>query len=215
MNIHIIPHGRDTNHVKKGLRFYNSIDIVYLLPGKGFVDNSKKLKEELKKFGYRVEISEVNPFDLRSIVDTIVTIAKKHENDKIYINITGGTNLMAGGATSSAFFIGATAYYVMGKEDEEKPLKEQIKILPIPNQPLYVDITGLKRDIMEKLPQIIEEGKMNSIKELRTKLRVYPQKIHFHIKELERKGLIKTHREGRITKIEITPAGKLYLKWTS
>lgn len=215
MNIHIVPHGKDTNHIKKGLRAYNAVDKVYLLTSEKFLDNSYKLKEQLIDFGYEVEIRQINAFELRSVVDTITDIARRHKNDRLYINITGGTNLMAGAATSTAFFIGATAYYVMEGNNNKDPVSTQVKELPIPTQPLYVEIKGKKRDILEALNKMDGKESLKSMQELCKNLNEYPQKISFHIADLEKKKLIKTHKEGRVIKIEISPVGRLYLQWTT
>lgn len=214
MNIHIVPHGKDTNHIKNGLRFYEGIDKVYLLTSKKYLKTAYEFREKLQEFGYLSDIREIDGFDLRNIVDTIVDIARIHRGDKLYINITGGTNLMAGAVTASAFFIGATAYYVLKKDDEKQPITTLVKELPIPTQPLYLDIKGLKRKILETLWKMEEKETINSITELCNKLNESPQSIHFHIKDLERKNFIITHREGRLKKIEITQVAKLYLRWT-
>ena len=113
MSVHIIPHGRVTEHVKRGLRGYDAVDRIYLLPSVKFAETGRDLAAELEEFGYDVEIYEVEAFEMRSVVDTIVSIAKDHPGEELYVNITGGTNLMAGAATPSAFFIGASPYYVL------------------------------------------------------------------------------------------------------
>lgn len=214
MNIHIVPHGKDTNHIKTGLRFYDGVDKVYLLTSKKYLETAYKLREKLQDFGYTSDIREIDAFDLRNVVDSIVDIARIHKEDKLHINITGGTNLMAGAATASAFFIGATAYYVLEKKDEKQPITTLVKELPIPTQPLYLDIKGLKRKVLETLWKMDEKGTIKSITELCNKLDVSPQSIHFHLKDLERKNFVKIHQEGRVKKIEITQVAKLYLRWT-
>ncbi|MFB6186187.1 MAG: DUF6293 family protein, partial [Halobacteriaceae archaeon] len=117
MKVHIVPHGRNTTHVKRGLRAYTGADKVYLLTSDAFPEEGAKLRKDLEEFGYEVNQHQIDAFDLRSVVDTIVSIAREHTGDEVYINITGGTNLVAGGATSSAFFIGATPYYVLEPQD--------------------------------------------------------------------------------------------------
>lgn len=122
MNIHIIPHGRVISHVKRGLRAYSGADKIYLLTSNAFESEGIELEADLEKFGYEVERRLIDAFDLRNVVDTIVSIAKQHSGDDLFINITGGTNLVAGGATSSAFFIGATPYYVLEPQDETEAI---------------------------------------------------------------------------------------------
>jgi len=215
MNIHIAPHGKDINNVTTGLNYYNAIDKVYLLTGEKYLDNSRTLREQLKNLGIEVEIREIDPFDYRDVVDTIMDIALIHKNDNIFINVTGGTNLMAGAATTTSFFIGAVAYYVLDKRYVKKPIGELVIEIPSPKQPLYYDINKSQREIMENLMNMEKKGTANSVQVLGDKMNMYPQKIHYHIKELSKKNLVKTTQEGRVTKVEITPVGNLYLRWTT
>lgn len=214
MNIHIVPHGRVTEHIKKGLRGHGSVDQVYLLPSSKFAQTARELASELEAFGYDIEIREVNAFDLRSVVDTIVTIAKKQSGADVYVNITGGTNLMAGAATSSAFFIGAKPYYVLERQDDES-LEELVISLPAPKQPLTFDLSDAQRGVLEQLGEWDNEGKRGVIgRELGDALGVSAQKVSYHIGKLEEKGLIETHPQGRRKEIELSDVGRLYLRWT-
>lgn len=215
MKIHIIPHGKNTDHIKRGLRAFKAIDRIYLLPGDKYRRVSSSLKNDLENFGYEVGIREIDAFNLRSIVDEIVGIAKENENADFFINITGGTNLMAGGATSSAFFIGAQAYYVLEGNEKETSIDELVIELPVPTQPLYLEIEGLKRDILKVIKERTLNGK-NYVtqKDIRDELGESPQNISYHVKDLEKKGLIEKTVDGRNTKIKLMPQGELYLQWT-
>lgn len=214
MSVHIIPHGRVTEHIKRGLRGYDAVDIVYLLSSVKFADTGNELAEELKEFGYDIEIREVEAFELRSVVDTIVTIAKDHPKDDLYINITGGTNLMAGAATASAFFIGASPYYVLEPQNDE-PLDELVVSLPAPSQPLTFDLSDSQRAVLEQPGEWDAAGKTGVIgRELGDALGVSAQKVSYHIGKLEEKGLVETRREGRRKEITLSDVGRLYLRWT-
>lgn len=215
MKIHIIPHGKNTDHIKRGLRTFEAIDKIYLLPGKKYRDVSLSSKKELEDFGYEVEIREIDAFDLRNIVDEIVDLAKENEDDELFINITGGTNLMAGGATSSAFFVGAKAYYVLERREEETPVDELVIELPVPTQPLYLEIKGLKRDILEVMKESTNKrGDEINQKYICDKLSESAQKISYHVNDLEEKGLLEKKVEGRDTKMKLRSQGELYLRWT-
>lgn len=90
MSIHIVSHGRVTEHIKRGLQSHSGVDEVHLLSSNRFLETSHELADELTSFGYGVEVHEISAFELRSVVNTIVTIAREHPGEKIYVNITGG-----------------------------------------------------------------------------------------------------------------------------
>lgn len=215
MKVHIVPHGRATIHVKRGLRDYASVDKVYLLTSDAFEDEGVELESELTEFGYDVESHLIDAFDLRSVVDTIVSIAKEHPDDDLFINITGGTNLVAGGATSSAFFIGATPYYVLEPQDDDEDLDDLVMELPAPTQPLTFEIEGLQRDVLVTLGKWDEQGKRGIImRKIGEELGESAQKISYHVNQLETRGLVKKRSAGRSKNIYLTDVGKLYLRWT-
>lgn len=215
MKVHIVPHGRATIHVKRGLRDYASVDKVYLLTSDAFEDEGVELESELAEFGYDVESHLIDAFDLRSVVDTIVGIAKEYPDDDLFINITGGTNLVAGGATSSAFFIGATPYYVLEPQDDDEDLDDLVMELPAPTQPLTFEIEGLQRDVLVTLGKWDEQGRRGVImREIGEELGESAQKISYHVNQLETRGLVEKRSAGRSKNIYLTDVGKLYLRWT-
>jgi DNA-binding MarR family transcriptional regulator len=215
MKVHIVPHGRATIHVKRGLRDYASVDKVYLLTSDAFEDEGVELESELTEFGYEVESHLIDAFDLRSVVDTIVGIAKEYPDDELFINITGGTNLVAGGATSSAFFIGATPYYVLEPQDDDEDLDDLLMELPAPTQPLTFEIEGLQRDVLVTLGKWDEQGRRGVImREIGEELGESAQKISYHVNQLETRGLVEKRSAGRSKNTYLTDVGKLYLRWT-
>lgn len=216
MNVHIIPHGRATSHVKRGLRAYSGADKVYLLTSDVFESEGIGLEADLQGFGYDVESSLIDAFDLRDVVDTIVSIAKKHAGDNLFINITGGTNLVAGGATSSAFFIGATPYYVLEPQDGAEDIDELVMELPAPSQPLTFEVEGLQRELLVTLGNWADEGKTGVImREIGDALGESAQKVSYHVEQLEDRGLVKRRPSGRTKHVHLTDVGRLYLQWTA
>lgn len=216
MSIHIVPHGQTTVHIKRGLQAYGSADSVRLLTSEKFQSVGNELAEELIEFGYNVEIDLIDAFDLRDVVDTVVSVARENPDQEIYVNITGGTNLMAGAATASAFFIGATPYYVLEPQTGEESVDELVKKLPSPTQPLTFEIEGLQLNVLQTLGEWAEEGRRGVIlREIGEKLGESSQKISYHISQLEAKGLVETEMEGRMKHVYVTDVGRLYLQWTS
>lgn len=215
MKVHIVPHGRNTTHVKRGLRAYTGADKVYLLTSDAFLEEGAELRQTLEEFGYEVEQSQIDAFDLRSVVDTIVRVAREHAGDELFINITGGTNLVAGGATSSAFFIGATPYYVLEPQDDEEDLEELVMELPAPTQPLTFEIDGLQREVLVTLGEWEKSGRTGvMMREIGDHLGESAQKISYHVNQLENRGLVERRASGRAKNVYLTEVGKLYLRWT-
>ncbi len=214
MSVHIVPHGRSIEHVKRGLRGHSSAEHVHLLVSDRFLETAHELADDLESFGYALEIHLIDAFDLRSVVDTIVTIAKDHAGEELYVNITGGTNLMAGAATSSAFFIGARPYYVL-KPQADESVDELIISLPAPKQPLTFDLSESQRAVLEQLGGWDAQGKKGVIgREIGDELGVSAQNISYHIGKLENKGLVETQPDGRRKEIYLADVGRLYLRWT-
>ena len=216
MSLHIVPHGETTVHIKRGLQAYGSADNVQLLTSEKFQSVGNELAQELTEFGYNVEIDLIDAFDLRDVVDTVVSVARENPDQEIYVNITGGTNLMAGAATASAFFIGATPYYVLEPQTGEESVDELVKKLPSPTQPLNFEIEGLQLQVLETLGDWDEEGRKGVIlREIGEELSESSQKISYHVSQLEEKGLVETEIEGRTKHVYVTDVGRLYLQWTS
>jgi len=214
MSVHIIPHGRVTEHIKRGLRGHSSVQYVHLRASPRFLETSCEHAEELDGFGYEVNVHEISAFELRSVVDTIVSIAKQHQGEDLYVNITGGTNLMAGAATSSAFFIGANPYYVLEPQEDES-IDELVVSLPAPRQPLTFDLSDSQRKVLEQLGEWDVNGREGVIgREIGEVLDESAQNISYHVGKLEEKGLVETNPTGRRKEIVLTDVGRLYLRWT-
>jgi hypothetical protein len=115
--LYVDPHSA---HRQKGYQHYGGIRKLYLLhiPDDSefkFRGLAMAVKKKLEGAGFDgVVLRQVNAFDMNDIISSIVDIVD-HEKPPYFVNITGGTNLMAGAACAASFFIGAKAYYVLGK----------------------------------------------------------------------------------------------------
>jgi len=234
MNIHIALIGRTMEPILKAFQYYG-MDKLYLLHSQDTKEFSfKKTAEEVKRrladvgFG-NVSLIEINPFDMNDIIGSIIRIVESEKQSSIYVNITGGTNLMAGAACSASFFVGAKAYYVLDQSKLPKnlPLQNQILELPIPKIPYARTLQKTQMEILNKL--ILNNG-VASNRQLRHELRTSPQKLSYNIRELETKGFVSTRRgwekqkihrgkpmrevDRRILAVSITNAGRLIASWT-
>jgi len=216
MSVHIVPHGRATEHIYRGLRAFGNVETVYLLTSDAFLNTGSKLAADLDRFGYDIHQRTIDAFDLRDVVDTIVDIAKANSDTAMYINITGGTNLVAGGATSSAFFIGATPYYVLEPQTGEESIDDLVMRLPTPKQPLTFEIDGLQREVLTTVGRWGEQGRTGVIyREIGEELGEAAQKVSYHVNQLVEQGLLETESDGRSKHVYLTDMGRLYLSWTT
>lgn len=230
MNIHIALIGKVKEPVLKGIQHYGGVSKVYLLHSPDqedfkFREVAEDVKNKLVAIGFiDVCLKEVNPFDMNDIINAIMEIVDKEKGKQIYINITGGTNLMAGAACAASFIVGARAYYVLDtRRPLEKKFADYVIELPIPNVPFVKDMQATQITILQKIAEL--GGKVNNI-HLRESLRMIPQKLSYHIKELEKKGFITTKRgwkfegykggkvDSRMLTIELTNAGRLVVNLT-
>ncbi len=154
------------------------------------------------------ELEEIDPFDLRSVIAAIVRRWKKTEDAEFFVNITGGTNIMASAALVAGFVTGARVYYVKEVPDPDAPLADQVVVLPVPRVPLD-SLDGTQRRILLLIGKHRKPIKPANLA-LATALRMSPQIISYHLKQLERKGLITLSIEGRNKVASLTPAGDLF-----
>ena len=212
MVIHIAIIGRETAHVFPGLKEIIPAEKLYLLHSPNterdkFADNAKKLKEEVEKNFCETVLVKINAFEMMNILDTIDRIVSdeikksKYNLDTIdfAVNVTGGTNIMASGATLAAMLTGTKAYYVLDSRVEPKR-KKYTEFLPLP--PINI-IRSLSKS-HQKILQALEKGefewkgeKQQGImknKDLEAKLKMRPSSLNSAIKELVKKGFVETQR---------------------
>lgn len=229
MSIHIALIGKTKEPVLFGFQQYSKISKMYLLhspdsPDFKFEELALSVKESLRNIGFRGVIPiKIDAFNMNSVINEIVRIAKKEHSNPIYVNITGGTNLMAAAACVGAFIIGATAYYILDTRKNSSSDTENILVeLPIPSIPILGSLQETQIRILKKIHS--HEDKISNVK-LRNEIGITPQKLSYHIKELERKGLlvsskgweykttiqdkILTKKNNRISTIKLTNAGQL------
>ena len=226
MSTHIALIGKTKEPVLKGFQHYGAISKLFLLHSPNgkefkFKDLAEDVARRLGEIGFQaVELRQIDPFDMNSVIDSIVNISE-NERPPFYVNITGGTNLMAGAACAASFFVGASTYYVLGRKGVED---SRVLELPVPNIP-YNRI--LQKSQLAVLGCIRDLGNSTTNLAVRDRMGLSPQKLSYHIKELERKALVVTNREkmplsGRVTKVDrrkvmvsLTNAGRLVLSWSS
>lgn len=223
MTHHVVPHSEATAHVKRGLQKSGKVNAVHLLTGKEFESVAGTLADDLRNDDHHVEVEFIDTNDLSDVVDTIARIAHQNPEEEIHINITGSPNIVAGGATAAAIYLGATPYYVPGPQNVEESNYEGVMELPTPTEPLSFEIEGLQRDVLQAIAGL-EEVSQNGVilGEIGDELNEASQKISYHANKLEEKGFIESGDgllepsvDGRTKIVHLTEFGCFYLQCMS
>lgn len=212
MVIHIALVGKNSGHLWNGLKEIIPAEKIYLLHSPNqddfkYADEAKELKKEIEKRFCETILIKINPFEMTNIfniIDEIINDEIKKSNYKLdtfdfAVGVTGGTNIMASGATIGAMLTGTKAYYV---HDDRKPPKRKryTEFLPIPP----INILRTLKDSHLKLLQILEKGVFEfkgekeqgvmKSKDLEKKLKVTTSTLNSALKTLKEKGYVETKR---------------------
>ena len=225
MSTHIALIGRTKEPVLKGFQHYGEIGKLYLLHSPNskefaFKDVALEVQAGLAAIGFRrTTLVEIDAFDMQDIISKILSIANT-EKSPLFVNITGGTNLMAGSACAASFFVGAQAYYVMGKTGSDISESKVVE-LPVPLIPYHKIVDENQLRILGELNIV---GGRSANARLRERIGISPQVMSYHVKVIEAKGLNSTKKprpsrnaaaDRRALEIALTPAGRLVLSWRS
>ena len=192
MVIHIALVGRETGHIWSGLKEIIPAEKLYLLHSPNteaikFADVAKKLKKEVEKTFCETVLVKINAFEMMNILDTIDKIVSDEIKKSDYsldvtdfaVGVTGGTNIMASGATLGAMLTGTKAYYVQDSRIKPKR-KTYSEFLPLP--PINI-IRSLGKSQL-KILQTLEKAKGG-----------YPQTNHWFVWKGEaQKGVMKNKK---------------------
>ena len=226
--IHISLIGRTKEPVIEGIRYYGNPSKVYLLHSKNdnnfkFEAMAKAVKEQIEDSWCKTDLVQVDAFDADDLLKKILRVISKHKktDSKILINVTGGTNLMASIASAASFIGGVVAYYVL--DPNKTTSKELVFELPVPSIPKTNTLRKRQSSILEK----INHYKKTSNKKIESELSLRPTELNYHLRELEKKHLIKITRgweylkEGslkidrRQITIEITKSGEFISEFSA
>ena len=214
MNIQIATVGVNEKPIIRGVRAYPP-DKLYLIHSdkREIEKNALEIKEKVEAWDIKCETKIINAFRLDETIIYIQEIYHKHKKDTIYINFTGGTKVMASAALLAGYLFKLDIIYVLSDEVEEnkgKPNEELVVKLPLPR----TDLEELEENQKKILLIVFQNNNKlelaNTI--LHEKLKRSKQIISYHLKELEKKGLIKPIYKGRSKTIELTQAGILFAK---
>ena len=166
---------KNKQEAEKTLKDKKSFEDLVQLYKSNFNKIDEIVSKEIKKSDYQLD-----PFDFA-------------------VGVTGGTNIMASGATIGAMLTGTKAYYV---HDDRMPPKRKryTEFLPIPP----INIIRSLKDSHLKLLQTLEKGSFElrgekqigvmTNQKLQEKLKVTTSTLNSALKTLKEKGYVETKR---------------------
>lgn len=233
MNIHIALLGRATEHIKTASNRFGRIDKLILIVGKEFEKNANDLKDEFNKiWNIDVEHYSIDPFTKNGameIIEIMKKVKSKYPKDDIYINISGGTNLMAGVALSGAFMIGCKEVYYLLDPKFLKKSENDLITIPVPKIIFPDALTSTQKDVLMAIYKELnakkkigeKDPKIKNIKEFADRFYNYEKKnplqtIKNHIDTLKDMNLIEVIRDEDNAKqniIKATEAGRVMMRF--
>lgn len=223
MHIHIATVGGGTQNVITGFNAVSSIDRLYLIYSKNRKHSAEDLKKKFDSMGMDCNILGVSGFGFQEVVDAIYSIYGEnvHEKNLRYtINITGGTNLMAAAACSTAFFIKAEIYYVMYDREKEEngepqdPIEERVIRVPTPKIP---NVNGLGSFTREVLEYILDHDSPDlTSSQVAEEFGYTRMAMAHHLKILKKEEIItveKWEKNNRLSHISLTQEGRMVAGW--
>lgn len=207
--IHIATVGMTPAPIIDGFRTHEGIDLQILLHSPKSAENARKISEKLETFaGHKIcQMIEIDEFDMLGIIKAILDIWKEHPRSSIFINISGGTKIMAPSALVACFMIGGKAYYMKEDPSNKLPVSKRLIDIPVPKVPLE-NVSPKHRKIIKYV--MSRGGVLESTRSLADLLDDTPQLISHHLKSLKNEGLIDLESDGRRKKVILTDEGKLF-----
>ncbi len=207
--VHISTVGKSPEPIIDGFRTH-TVDHQVLLFSKETASVARKIKEQIEGLsGNKMcELVEVDAFNMTDIVGKILNQWGQFKGTEFYVNITGGTNIMASSALVACFIIGGHAYYMKESKEEQRSLADSIVRIPVPK--VSVDsLNNTQRKILKRIMEV--GGKLTKANlTLSEQLAEAPQLVSYHLTELKRKELIHLESAGREKTVTLTDAGRFY-----
>lgn len=222
MHVHIAISGERTDPVIKGFRLIPGIDKVYLLYSYNYKASADLIMGYLESGGTPAEAVPVHPYDFTEVMDRISEIHAREEAsgpNKYTMNVTGGTKPMAFAAYSSAYFVGATVYYVQERDD--LPLEEQLLTLLTTRAPRNSRSDRKAREILRYVYSETSAGRTVTNSGIAERFGLSKQQVSYYVSNMRGDGLITAERgadEGgrrnfRYNSVRLTQQGVMEAKF--
>lgn len=158
----------------------------------------------------------MKPFEMNDILGKALAVGKRLQEAgyRITVNLTGGTNVMAGAAMVACFMLGSEAVYI--REDvtirKDEPLEERLIRLPIPRVAMK-DISETHRRVLIELSKEPGGKLENAVTVLGERLGTSGQTASNRLRKLRSMGLlvlIVDENDERSKTATLTDTGKLF-----
>jgi DNA-binding MarR family transcriptional regulator len=170
----------------------------------------------VKDFGLSCELIPVKPFEMSDILGKALAVGKRLQDAdyRVTVNLTGGTNVMAGAALVACFMLGSEAVYI--REDvttrKDEPLEDRLIRLPIPKVALK-DVSEPHRKVLRELAKEPGGRLENAVTALRERFGTSAQTASNRLKKLRSMGLVVLtvdEKDERSRIASLTDTGRLF-----
>lgn len=225
MHIHIATAGKETDPIIKGFKGISGIDKAYLLYSEQYRESADEIVKYLDMANILVVLKPVDAFNFSNVMDQIIEIdrfeKKSGDRNRYSINVTGGTKIMGFAAYSSAYFLGATVYYVRATE-EELPLEDQIMTILTTKTPKQSKTDKKSRAILNYILEETSVEKTVTSSQICEKFHFSKQNVAYYIRNLREEGLVEVvnglEENGKINysynTLKLTQQGQMIAKFT-
>lgn len=178
MIVQIAPAGSE-GAILDSLNYYN-IDRIHIITHEDLKNDFQNIPKHIP-----IEFHIIDTFDFYFIIQKIADIYQKEKGNDIYVNITGGSNLLSAASYIASFFIGVKCFY-LPKESEPIPV--------IPSEENVIE--KLDKKIVKML---LQNGGGN-----------FKSKIDKTRSKALKMGLIQIEKDGNTNIVKLTDRGKLF-----
>ncbi len=217
--------GKNTDPVLKGFRGIPGIDKSYILYSSKYKESADEVEDFLDRANIPAVMRPIDEYDFSKVMDSIVDIDRAEKETgirkKYSINVTGGTKVMGFAAYSSAYFIGATVYYVK-ETNEDVPISDQIMTLMTTKPPKQSKTEKKSRAILNFILEETSAGEVVTNTKICERFGFTKQQVAYYIKNMREDGAINVingiESNGRMNysfnSIELTQQGHMIAKFT-
>lgn len=225
MHIHITTMGEKIDPILKGFKLIPGIEKTYILYSGKYPESVKKVESFLHSGNMESKSIKADEYDFQDVMEKISSIVEQEKASGSHtysINVTGGTKLMAFAAYSSAYFIGATVYYIQDRDDI--PLSEQLLTILTTKAPKNTKSDKKGREILKFIYEKTLNNGTVSNQDIEVVFGMKKQQVSYYIKNLRESGLITTDpgvfdvekqtMNYRYNSIRLTQQGQMEAKFT-